>query len=127
MAAVALCVGAAVAGPTRAGDTPPRKVTVKAGLAGDAKTSESYLTANAAFVREAMPNAVRACASTNVNGEVTSFDLTITVAKGGKIVATATDPRNAFTSCVSKAVEKTVLTEPPKTPTDVYLEVSVAR
>jgi len=125
-AAVVLCVAGIVAGPTQASDTAPRKVTVKAGLEGDAKTSEAYLTANAIFVREAMPEAVRSCASTIANDQVTTFDLTITVARGGKVVGTTTNPANAFTSCVSKAVKKTVLTEPPRK-TDVFAEIAPLR
>jgi hypothetical protein len=124
---VFLCIGAAVSGLAQAGDTPPRKVTVKAGMEGDAEAAGKYLKANDAFVRETMPKAVRTCASATAAAEVTSFDLTITVVMGGKVVGTTANPTNAFTSCVSEAVKSSVLTKPPRVPTDVYLEVTIAR
>ena len=124
---VLLSVSTAVVSPAQAGDTPPRKVTVKAGMEGDVKAAERYLKTNEAFVREAMPAAVRSCASTVATDEVTSFDLTITVASGGKVEGTAANPTTAFTSCVSKAVKSSVLTEPSQIPTVIYLEVTIAR
>ncbi len=126
VAVVVLCLGAAVASPTQASDATPRKVTVKAGMEGDAETTETYLKANETFVREEMPRAVRACASAAEAGDVTSFDLTLTVATDGKIAGTTTNPTNAFTTCVSKAVASSVLTEPPRAPADVYLEITIA-
>ena len=120
-------VAAAGACPSRAASPGPRKVTVKAGFAGDAKTAETYLSANATYVRETLPGIVRDCAVTAPEDAVVSFDLTLTIGHGGKVVAATSDPSNAFSSCVSAAAKKAVFREPPRIPSDVYLEVSIAR
>ncbi len=112
---------------TLAADPHPRNVRVKAGLAGDEKTARTYMKANLAFVQESMPDAVRKCAATAPTETLASFDLVVTVTKGGKISGIETDPDNAFTSCVSKAIGTATLTEPPNDPTDVYVEVSMDR
>ena len=58
---VVALMGLAVAIPilARATEPGPRKVTVKAGLAGDATSAETYLEANATYVRETLPEVVR--------------------------------------------------------------------
>lgn len=102
-----------------------QSVQVQAGLAGDPKTAETYLNANMTFIRKTVPEAIRTCA-TDLSGEtVVSFELIVTVAEGGKIETVTGDPETAFTSCVSRAVAKATLTDPPRAPTDVYLEVSI--
>ncbi len=117
----------AATGLPSASEPGPRKVIVKAGLAGDAKTAEAYLGANAAFVRETLPEIVRSCAAKSPADTVVSFDLTLTVGRGGKVLAATSDPSNEFIFCVSSAARKGVFTEPPRAPSDVYLEVTISR
>ena len=101
--------------------------TAGAGLAGDARTAEAYLSANATYVRETLPAIVKGCAAKAPEDAVVSFDLTLTVGRGGKVVGAKSDPSNAFSACVTKAARESKLTEPPEDPTDVYVEVSIAR
>lgn len=114
----------AVVGPATAG-ADHRNVQVQAGLAGDPKTAETYLNTNMTFVRKTVPEAIRTCATDLPDEAVVSFDLIVTVGEGGKIGPVTSDPENVFTACVSRAVAKATFTEPPRAPTDVYLEVSI--
>ncbi len=112
---------------TTAGDPGALKVIVKAGMEGDAKTAKAYLSANADYVRQTLPEIIRNCGTKSPKDTWVSFDLIFTVGHGGKVLSATNEPSNAFSSCVSEAVKGAKLTEPPRIPMDVYLEVSITR
>jgi hypothetical protein len=100
-------------------------VAVTAGLVGDKDNAEAYMNANQAFVREKLPETIRDCALVDTTHQAASFTLDVTVGQGGTVTAIKPDPSNDFTSCVAEATKKHTFTEPPKVPTEIYVEVKI--